>query len=155
MIYRLFFGYSATFTIGLPSLPPTFCIHLSAFFLETTSLPLRCHSITIQLPSNTFPVPCHLSSARRYPAEYINILLLSRLVVECSIFSLSISPVFLFKYLSQSLFPLKICTSANFVVPLQSIPTLEGDMSCEKRFAKGLSWVGFGHIKIAFIALCV
>ena len=28
-------------------------------------------------------------------------------------------------------------------------------MSCEKRFAKGLSWVGFGHIKIAFIALCV
>ena len=24
-------------------------------------------------------------------------------------------------------------------------------MSCEKRFAKGLSWVGFGHIEIAFI----
>ena len=26
-----------------------------------------------------------------------------------------------------------------------------GSMSCEKRFAKGLSWVGFGHIEIAFI----
>ena len=32
---------------------------------------------------------------------------------------------------------------------------LEGYMSCEKRFAMVLSWVGFGHIKIAFIALCV
>ena len=30
-----------------------------------------------------------------------------------------------------------------------------GSMSCEKRFAKVLSWVGFGHIEIAFIALCV
>ena len=24
-------------------------------------------------------------------------------------------------------------------------------MSCEKRFAKVLSWVGFGHVEIAFI----
>ena len=30
-----------------------------------------------------------------------------------------------------------------------------GSLSCEKRFAKVLSWVGFGHIEIAFIALCV
>ena len=37
------------------------------------------------------------------------------------------------------LFLLKICTSANFSVPLSPIPTLERNMSCEKRFAKGLS----------------
>ena len=37
------------------------------------------------------------------------------------------------------LFFLKICTSANFVVPLQPNPMLEGNMSCEKRFAIGLS----------------
>ena len=36
---------------------------------------------------------------------------------------------------------------ANFSLPLQPIPTLKGDMSCEKRFAKALSWVGFGHIE--------
>lgn len=34
-------------------------------------------------------------------------------------------------------FPLKICTSANFVVPLQREPALEGVcLSCEKCFAK-------------------
>ena len=38
-----------------------------------------------------------------------------------------------------SLFTSKICISANFIVPLQPNPTLEGNMSCEKRFAKGLS----------------
>ena len=53
------------------------------------------------------------------------------------------------------LFPLKICKFTNFAVPLQPNPMLEGNMSYEKRFAKVLSWVGFGHIKIAFIALCV
>ena len=36
---------------------------------------------------------------------------------------------------------------ANFSLPLQPNPTLEGNMSYEKRFAKGLSWVGFGHIE--------
>ena len=36
-------------------------------------------------------------------------------------------------------FQLKICTSANFVVPLQPNPTLEGNMSCEQCFAKVLS----------------
>ncbi|MBO5673629.1 MAG: hypothetical protein J6S09_04985, partial [Paludibacteraceae bacterium] len=39
------------------------------------------------------------------------------------------------------------CTYQKYSLPLSPIPTLEGNMSCEKRFAKGLSWVGFGHIK--------
>ena len=36
-----------------------------------------------------------------------------------------------------------ICMIQKYIVILQSIPTLEGNMSCEKRFAMGLSWVGF------------
>ena len=39
-----------------------------------------------------------------------------------------------------------ICMIQKYIVILQSIPTLEGNMSCEKRFAMVLSWVGFGHI---------
>ena len=35
-----------------------------AIFLETTPLSLRYHSVTTVLPSNTFPVPCYLSSAQ-------------------------------------------------------------------------------------------
>ena len=36
-----------------------------------------------------------------------------------------------------------ICMIQKNIVILQSIPTLEGNMSCEKRFAKVLSWVDF------------
>jgi|GEM_PF-1624602 len=36
-----------------------------------------------------------------------------------------------------------ICMIQKNVVILHPIPTLEGNMSCEKRFAMGLSWVGF------------
>ena len=137
--------------LRIPYLPPAFYLFLSAFFLETTSLPLRYHSITIQyFPRTLLPVKhsaisrrvnkyssivstcsrvfyfffvhqprivfgsclptCYLSSARRYPAEQKN----TR------------------KYDFS-------CTSANFVVPLHPNPTLEGNMSCEKRFAKALS----------------
>ena len=47
------------------------------------------------------------------------------------------------------------CAYAIFFVPLHSNPTLEGNMSCEKRFAKGLSKGRFLTYWIAFIALCV
>ena len=36
---------------------------LSASFLVTTSKPLRNYFVATPLPSSTFPVPCHLSSA--------------------------------------------------------------------------------------------
>ena len=36
---------------------PNICCYLSAFFLEPTSSPHRNHSITTELPSNTFPIP--------------------------------------------------------------------------------------------------
>ena len=38
-----------------------------------------------------------------------------------------------------SLFSSKICKNANFSVPLHLIPMLEGNMSCERCFAKVLS----------------
>ena len=41
--------------LRIPYLPPAFCLLLSAFFLETTSLPFQYHSITTVLPSSTFP----------------------------------------------------------------------------------------------------
>gem|GEM_PF-1981394 len=80
---------------------------------------------------------------------------MSRLVVECSIFSLSISPesysgIICLSVTCQVLGDISpskkntrkydfSCTSANFSVPLQPNPTLEGNMSCEKRFAMVLS----------------
>ena len=64
---------------------------LSASFLVTTSKPLRNHFVATPLPSSTFPVPCHLSSALAM-VRRVNILLLPRLVVEYSVLSLSISP---------------------------------------------------------------
>ena len=50
------------------------------------------------------------------------------------LYTFPLSPLKLLKLLK--LFLLKICGCANFVVPLQPNPTLEGNMSCEKRFAK-------------------
>ena len=52
----------------MPYLPLTFILpsicFFPAIFLETTSLLFRYHSVTTVSPSNTFPVPCHLSSAQ-------------------------------------------------------------------------------------------
>ena len=46
-------------------------------------------------------------------------------------------PITLKTFKTPKTFPLKICTSANFVVPLQREPALEGVcLSCEKCFAK-------------------
>ena len=126
-----------------------------AIFLETTPLSLRCHSVTTVLPSNTFPIPCHLSSAqlpnilhlqrsnlpttgaqRRSTAKRTttchpppvncsalirraNILLLPRLVVEYSIFSLSISPE---SYSGISVIVLPLSVHAEYLcVPLSSL----------------------------------
>ena len=51
-----------------PYLPLTFILpsicFFPAIFLETTSLLFRYHSVITVSPSNTFPVPCHLSSAQ-------------------------------------------------------------------------------------------
>ena len=46
---------------------PNIRCYLSAFFLETTLLPLQYHSVTILYFPRTSPVPSYLSSARRYP----------------------------------------------------------------------------------------
>ena len=62
---------------------------------------------------------------------------------------MQIFPLKLFKLLK--LFPLKICISANFVVPLQPIPTLEGICPAKSVSQRVFLRVGFWHIKIAFI----
>ena len=125
MIYRLFLGYSATLSI-YSSIVPT----CSWVF----------HSFYVHFPKYAFgyfsnnPANC-LALRFRGPRKI-------------KIFGVPFRPQenTLLLYLLK-LFLYKICKSANFVVPLQPNPTLEGNMSCEKRFAKALSWVGFDIFK--------
>ena len=66
-IRNIYVGYTQdnrVVNLRIPYLPPAFYLFLSAFFLETTSLPFRYHSVTTILPSSTFPVPSYLSSAQ-------------------------------------------------------------------------------------------
>ena len=174
---------------------------LSAFFLETISLPPRYHLNTTSLPLNYYPVltlylphallPVKCSAISRRVNKYSSIVSTCSRVfyfflcplapnrirvslfclfspwrmpsisstfplhfyfaLQCKLHSLEqkqsfslilfifiglTEPVFLFKYLSQSLFPLKICTSANFSVPLQAErikpPTIRTEASVQR-----------------------
>ena len=86
----------------------------SAIFLETTSLPLRYHSIAIQyFPRTMLPVKCSALIRR------VNILLLPRLVVEYSVLSLLISPE---SYSGISVMVLPLSVHAEYLcVPLGSL----------------------------------
>ena len=75
----------------MPYLPPIFYVLLSRYLsrnhLVTIPIPLCCHCIPIQyFPRTLLPVKCSELIRR------VNILLLPRLVVECSVLSLLISP---------------------------------------------------------------
>ena len=56
-IYVRYTQDNRVINLRTPYLPPAFYLLLSAFFLDTTSLPLRYHSIITPLPSSTFSVP--------------------------------------------------------------------------------------------------
>ena len=89
-----------------------------AIFLETTSLPFRYHSVTTVLPSSTFPVPspclatCQvlgINSPSKSSSPLLSVCPASRALTPYT---------FTFTF---SVFTLKICTLANFSVPLPNI----------------------------------
>ena len=54
----------------MPYLSLVFLLPSAGIFPLSFSIPLRYHFVTSPLLSCTFPVPCYLSSARLFPAEY-------------------------------------------------------------------------------------
>ena len=102
----------------MPYLPPIFYMLLSRYLsrnhLVTIPIPPCYHCITIQYFSRTIlPAKCSATVRR------VNILLLPRLVVECSIFSLSISPD---SYSGISVMVLPLSVHAEYLcVPLGSL----------------------------------
>ena len=83
-----------------PCLPPTFCIHLSAFFLVTTSIPIHYHPIlspylatTLSLASTLYTL--HLPVFTFY---FTSLFLLSNAVLHSLEQKQSISLIFIYFY---------------------------------------------------------
>ena len=106
-IFRLVFSVFGLRGVAVYRAPAKLFFSFSP--LSFSKLP-RYHFDTNPLPSNTFPVLCYLSLGVHSPS-------IPRLyTLHATLHTLHLS-----------LFPLKICTSANFVVPLHSIQPARRD----------------------------